>query len=295
MNIKVLEAVVPGEAPARLDVFLAGQFPEFSRSRIQQLIHAGLVSVEGQPAEKSGQTVLAGQQIRMEIPPPVTSALTGEKIELQVIFEDENVLVIDKPAGMVVHPSYGHGSGTLVNAVLGREGELPQINGEFRPGIVHRLDKETSGLILIAKNDRSLQFLQDQFKSRQVEKIYQTLVDGCPPTPLATVYGFAVALGLLSQKMKAVHHVQEDGEHSKLLFPEVPLELRIEVEREARRMAGYWAGRTIANTFLGAIKDGDSKHAISEIEKYLKEQDDPRLTEIMRRLEEIFLSKEAST
>jgi 23S rRNA pseudouridine1911/1915/1917 synthase len=187
VNAKVLEATVPGEAPARLDVFLAGQFPEFSRSRIQQLIHAGLVRVDGNPAEKSGQTILAGQQICMEIPPLVTSALTGEKIELRVIFENENVLVIDKPAGMVVHPSYGHGSGTLVNAVLGMEGELPQINGEFRPGIVHRLDKETSGLILIAKNDRSLQFLQDQFKTRQVEKIYQTLVDGCPPTPLGRV------------------------------------------------------------------------------------------------------------
>jgi 23S rRNA pseudouridine1911/1915/1917 synthase len=187
VNTKVLEAVVPGEAPARLDVFLAGQFPEFSRSRIQQLIHAGLVSVDGHPAEKSGQTIIAGQQIRMEIPPPVTPAELGEKIDLQVIFEDENVLVIDKPAGMVVHPSYGHGSGTLVNAVLGREGKPPQINGEFRPGIVHRLDKETSGLILIAKNDRTLQFLQDQFKKRQVEKIYQTLVDGCPPTPLGRV------------------------------------------------------------------------------------------------------------
>jgi hydrogenase-4 component I len=120
-------------------------------------------------------------------------------------------------------------------------------------------------------------------------------IPGCPPTPLATVYGFAVALGLLNQKMKAVRHVQGDGEQSKLLFPEVPHELRIEVEREARRMAGYWAGRNIANTFLGYIKDCDSKRAIGEIEKYLKDQDDPRLTEIMRRLEEIFLSKEAST
>ena len=79
-------------------------------------------------------------------------------------------------------------------------------------------------------------------------------IPGCPPTPLATIHGFAVALGLLKQKMKAVHHVQEDGEHSQLLFPDVPLELRVEVEREARRMAGYWAGRNIANTFLEFIK-----------------------------------------
>ena len=116
-------------------------------------------------------------------------------------------------------------------------------------------------------------------------------IPGCPPTPLATVHGFAVALGLLKQKMHAVHHVQQDGEHSQLLFPEVPLELRVEVEREARRMAGYWQGRNIANTFLGFIKDGDSKEAIAEVDAYLKTQDDPRLTEIVGRLEEIFLSK----
>jgi hydrogenase-4 component I len=119
-------------------------------------------------------------------------------------------------------------------------------------------------------------------------------IPGCPPTPLATIHGFAVALGLLKQKMQAVHHVQQDGEHSKLLFPEVPLELRVEVEREARRMAGYWQGRNITNTFLGFIKDGGSKQAIGDIDAYLKEQDDPRLTEIVRRLEEIFLSREAT-
>jgi hydrogenase-4 component I len=119
-------------------------------------------------------------------------------------------------------------------------------------------------------------------------------IPGCPPTPLATVHGFAVALGLLKQKMQMVHHVQGEDEHSQLLFPEVPLELRVEVEREARRMAGYWQGRNIANTFLEFIKEVDSKTAIGDIDEYLKGQDDPRLTEIMRRLEEIFLSREAT-
>jgi 23S rRNA pseudouridine1911/1915/1917 synthase len=187
VNAEILRTVVPENAPARLDVFLTAQFPDYSRTRIQQFIHEGRVSVDGMPAEKSGQPVSAGQQISMEIPPPVETALIGEKVDLQIVFENDNVLVIDKPAGMVVHPSYGHGSGTLVNAILGREGELPMINGEFRPGIVHRLDKETSGLILIAKNDRSLHFLQDQFKNRQVEKKYLALVDGHPPTPLGRV------------------------------------------------------------------------------------------------------------
>lgn len=116
-------------------------------------------------------------------------------------------------------------------------------------------------------------------------------IPGCPPTPLATVHGFAVALGLLKQKMQAVHHIQEEGERSSLLFPGVPLELRIEVEREARRMAGYWAGRHIAHTFLGFIQDRDSTQAVEAIEKYLKEKDDPRLSEIVHCLEEIFLSR----
>ena len=187
MNTEFIKTIVPENAPARLDVFLTGQFPDFSRSRIQQLIRDGRVRVDGQLTDKSGQTIKPGQEIILEIPPPVTTEITGEKIDLVIIYEDENVLVVDKPAGMVVHPAYGHGSGTLVNAILGREGELPMINGEFRPGIVHRLDKETSGLILIAKNDRSLHHLQEQFKNRKVEKNYLALVDGHPPTPVGRV------------------------------------------------------------------------------------------------------------
>ena len=187
MNTEFIKTIVPENAPARLDVFLTGQFLDFSRSRIQQLIRDGRVRVDGQLTDKSGQTIKSGQEIILEIPPPVTTEITGEKIDLVIIYEDENVLVVDKPAGMVVHPAYGHGSGTLVNAILGREGELPMINGEFRPGIVHRLDKETSGLILIAKNDRSLHHLQEQFKNRKVEKNYLALVDGHPPTPVGRV------------------------------------------------------------------------------------------------------------
>lgn len=116
-------------------------------------------------------------------------------------------------------------------------------------------------------------------------------IPGCPPTPLATIHGFAVALGLLKQKMQMVHHVQGEDERSQLLFPEVPLELRVEVERESRRMAGYWAGRNIANIFLGLIKERSPKEAVAEVDAYLRGQDDPRLAEIMRRLEEIFLSR----
>jgi hydrogenase-4 component I len=115
-------------------------------------------------------------------------------------------------------------------------------------------------------------------------------IPGCPPTPPATIHGFAVALGLLSQKMKAVHHVQQDGEHSQLLYPEVPLDLRVEIEREARRMAGYWQGKHTSQTFLGMIKNGDAGRLAQDLGEYLLHQDDPRLAEIMRRLEQVYLS-----
>lgn len=114
-------------------------------------------------------------------------------------------------------------------------------------------------------------------------------IPGCPPTPSATIYGFAIALGLLSQKIKAVHHVQRDDEYSQLRFPEVPLNLRIEIEREARRMAGYWHGKRIAETFFGMLKDSTPQIVSETLQAYLHAQDDPRLSEIMQRLEEIYL------
>ena len=187
MSDQVLESVFPQIPPSRLDLFLAGEYPQFSRSRVQQLIHAGRVSVDGEPVEKSSLILAPGQRVLVTVPPPAPVAIVPEKIELNILFENQDVLVIDKPAGMVVHPAYGHGTGTLVHAVLGREGDLPEIRGEIRPGIVHRLDKDTSGLIVIAKNDHSLQFLQEQFRGRAVVKKYLALVDGIPPTPSGRV------------------------------------------------------------------------------------------------------------
>lgn len=116
-------------------------------------------------------------------------------------------------------------------------------------------------------------------------------IPGCPPTPAATIHGFAVALGLLTQKMKTAHHIQQEGERSQRLHPDVPLDLRVEIERAARRMAGYWHGRRIADTFLGFIKDGDKKQTSKELKAYLDGQDDPRITEIMRLLEERYLAR----
>jgi len=174
-------------APERLDKFLVEQLQEFSRSRLQGLIADGFVDVNGRTAKKAGQTLESGFDVTVSVPPPVPTDLVAEDIPLDILFENEDLLVINKPAGMVVHPAAGHASGTLVNAVLGYDPEIEGIGGEERPGVVHRLDKETSGLILLAKNERAHRWLQDQFRLRKVEKAYLALVDGKPPTPTGRV------------------------------------------------------------------------------------------------------------
>lgn len=176
-----------GEKTERLDKFLVTCLPEFSRARLQGLIAEGFVLVNGFAAKKSGQMLENGFEIQVRIPPPVPSGLVGEDIPLNIIFENDDLIVVNKPAGMVVHPAAGHASGTLVNAVLGYDPDLEGIGGEERPGLVHRLDKETSGLIVLAKNEQAHNWLQDQFRLRTVEKTYLALVDGKPPTPSGRV------------------------------------------------------------------------------------------------------------
>jgi len=183
MTGQIVEFVQPGINGERLDKVLVAHLPQFSRSRLQALIKDGCVRVAGSAASKSGQIVEPGQQVQVHIPPPEPSELEPEAIPLDIIFENSDLMVINKPAGMVVHPSAGHSTGTLVHAALAHAPDLQGIGGEKRPGIVHRLDKETSGLIIVAKNDRSHQWLQDQFRLRKVQKVYLALVDGAPPTP----------------------------------------------------------------------------------------------------------------
>jgi len=175
------------QASDRLDKFLVSCLPEFSRARLQGLIADGFVTVNGVAARKAGQVIEDGDDIEVRIPPPVPSGLVAEDIPLDIIFENDDLIVVNKPAGMVVHPATGHYSGTLVNAVLGYDPDLEGIGGEERPGLVHRLDKETSGLIVLAKNERAHNWLQEQFRLRQVEKTYLALVDGKPPTPTGRV------------------------------------------------------------------------------------------------------------
>ncbi len=190
MSDRVLTFRFDRENPERLDKFLVGQLQDLSRSRIQGLIADGFVDVNDRAARKAGQTLENESTVTVRIPPPVPTDLIAENIPLEILFENDDMLVVNKEAGMVVHPAAGHADGTLVNAVLGYDPEIEGIGGEERPGVVHRLDKETSGLILLAKNDRAHRWLQDQFRLRKVEKTYLALVDGKPPTPSGRVEAY---------------------------------------------------------------------------------------------------------
>lgn len=187
MTDRVLQFRFDKKTPERLDKFLVEKLQEFSRSRIQGLIADGFVDIEERAAKKAGQILEQGFNVTVRIPPPVPTELVPESIPLNILFENDDLIVINKPAGMVVHPAVGHARGTLVNAVLGYDPDLEGIGGEERPGVVHRLDKETSGLILLARNERAHRWLQDQFRLRNVEKTYLALVDGQPPTPSGRV------------------------------------------------------------------------------------------------------------
>ncbi|HQO97509.1 MAG TPA: RluA family pseudouridine synthase, partial [Anaerolineaceae bacterium] len=145
------------------------------------------VLVDGQVVTKTSHILNRGQKVVVTIPEPEPVGLIPEEIPLDVIFESDDLMIINKPAGMVVHPGAGHKTGTLVHAALAHAPELEGIGGELRPGVVHRLDKDTSGLILVAKNDRSHRWLQEQFRLRRVRKVYLALVDGTPPTPTGRI------------------------------------------------------------------------------------------------------------
>jgi 23S rRNA pseudouridine1911/1915/1917 synthase len=171
-------------APAgggRLDILLSGLLQDQSRTRLQQWVRAGRVQVDGVRVSKPGLRLVGGESIEIAVPAPVPGRALAEPIPLDIVFEDRDVIVVNKPPGMVVHPSPGHAQGTLVNAVLAHAPDLEGVGGEMRPGIVHRLDRDTSGLILVAKNERALHDLQAQFAGRSIRKQYLALVDGAPP------------------------------------------------------------------------------------------------------------------
>lgn len=176
-NEMVSLAVAESDADTRLDAFLAAQIDGWSRARLQRLIEDEEVLVNGKPA-KASYKLRQGDEIEVELTPPPAASFTPENIPLNIIFEDDSLLVVNKPAGLVVHPAAGIHSGTLANALAFHFQQLSTRAGELRPGIVHRLDKGTSGLMVVAKNEATHESLADQFRAREVYKSYLALVHG---------------------------------------------------------------------------------------------------------------------
>lgn len=176
MESKLIIDVSDEETGERIDSFLSGK-TEFTRTRIQQLIKDKNITVNGK-ATKSSYKIEENDEIAIEVPEAETTEINPENIKIDIVYEDSDIAVINKQAGLVVHPAHGHYSGTLVNAILYHIKDLSGINGEIRPGIVHRLDKDTSGLIVIAKNDKVHTVLTEMFQEKKIRKTYLAILKG---------------------------------------------------------------------------------------------------------------------
>ncbi len=174
---------------ARCDRFLAGKLPDLSRSRIQELIAEGAVLIDGKPV-KSSRKLMEGEKVEIRIPDPQVLEIRPEAIPLDILYEDNDLLIVNKPKGMTVHPAPGHPDGTLVNAVLYHCGEsLSGINGVLRPGIVHRIDKDTTGALIICKNDAAHRKIAEQLQVHSVTRIYHGIVCGVVRNDTGTIEG----------------------------------------------------------------------------------------------------------
>jgi 23S rRNA pseudouridine1911/1915/1917 synthase len=201
-------AVSANQARGRIDRLLADLLPEMSRGRVQALIAEGRVSRDGAPVPDASARAQAGDY-RLEIPPPVAAEPAAEAIPLSVLFEDAHLIVVDKPAGMAVHPAPGSQSGTLVNALLHHaDGSLSGIGGVARPGIVHRIDKDTSGIVVAAKTDAAHQGLSALFAAHDIERVYIALTRGAPRALSGTIEG---AIGRSSADRKKMALVKSGG------------------------------------------------------------------------------------
>jgi len=182
---RVIELRVEQNGP-RVDSYIAQAVPGLSRSFVQKLLDEGRVTI-AEKVPKASYKVEAGDVIVVRVPPPAPTEVRAEAIPLTIVYQDADIVVVDKPAGMVVHPAHGHYSGTLVNALLAYCPDLAGVGGELRPGIVHRLDKDTSGLLVVAKNDAAHRYLQAQFKQHLVHKTYLALTEGLLPVAYGVI------------------------------------------------------------------------------------------------------------
>ncbi len=218
----------------RLDVFVARSVPALTRSRARKLIDQGLVTVEGLSAKKASVTLDSDERVVVTIPPPEPTNLVPEEMSLSIVYEDADLLVVDKPAGLAVHPSPGHSSHTLVNGIMAHCTDLSGIGGELRPGIVHRLDKDTSGLIIDAKTDAAHASLARQLKDRKVEKTYIALVEG-RPTPEEGIIDGPIGRDPYHRKRMAVVERGRDARTRYRVLREVGGRSLVEVKPETGR------------------------------------------------------------
>ena len=199
----------PGAAGERTDRFLAASLPDFSRSRLKGLIEEGRVSRDGRPTREPAEPVRAGATYVVTLPAPVAAVPVAQDIPFPILYEDRDLLVLDKPAGLVVHPAPGNEDGTLVNALIAHCGEdLPGIGGERRPGIVHRLDKDTSGVMVVAKTEQALATLSAAFAARDLDRAYLALIWGVPAPAVGEIEG---AIGRDPRERKRMAIVARGG------------------------------------------------------------------------------------
>ena len=186
MGARTVRFLAP-KTGGRLDVVIVEYLADLSRSQVQKLIRGGFVEVDRGVVKKTGFRLDGGEELLVSIPAPTPTDLQPEPVPIDIVYEDHDLLVVNKEPGVVVHPSVGHESGTLVQAVLAHAPDIRGIGEEGRPGVVHRLDKDTSGLILFAKHDEAHQWLQRQFQERRVKKVYFAITDSKPPTPTGKI------------------------------------------------------------------------------------------------------------
>jgi 23S rRNA pseudouridine1911/1915/1917 synthase len=232
---KTLHIIVPdGGGGTRLDAFLASVVPELTRAAVQRLIEEGDVLLGG-IVQKPSYKVSEGEEISVTIPPPEPSTAVPEEMQLDILYEDADLIVVNKPAGMTVHPGAGVNSGTLVNGLLGHCTDLSGIGGEIRPGIVHRIDKDTTGILVVAKNDAAHEGLAVQFREHTVKRVYIALVFGSPRTDKGRVESLIGRHPVDRKRMSgSAKHGRNAVTHWKVLarFPEVTLlKLRLETGR----------------------------------------------------------------
>jgi 23S rRNA pseudouridine1911/1915/1917 synthase len=263
-------------AGQRLDAFIAAAIPELTRSAVQRLIEQGQVLLDGKEV-KASHKLSAGESVAVTIPPPLPAAVAAEDLPLEILYEDADVIVINKAVGMTVHPGAGVNSGTLVNALLAHCTDLSGIGGEVRPGIVHRIDKDTSGILVAAKNDAAHTGLADQFSLHTVKRVYQALIFGSPRSDKGRIEGIIGRHPVDRKRMSGkARHGRNAVTHWQVIarYPEVTLlKLKLETGRTHQirvhlSEAGYpLLGDSVygGDARLGNVKDAKLKALVKEL------------------------------